>query len=128
MLKTFQLAGPLYGEWSFGECEGKCGIGRRRDTRECESGVCTEDTERYVNCRLPQPCQPGEDCVEGCDDNAECLKFNIDVDYQCECKNGYYGNGTFCSVNPPSRAAKVVGSSLALRMLWAFVAVCCLMD
>merc|ERR1719427_37751 len=110
---------PLYGEWSLGECEGKCGIGRRYDTRECGEGLCLESLERYVNCRLLTPCVGNEGCEEICDENAACVKFNINVDYVCECKVGFYGNGTFCSDRPS--VATGLKSSIVAQLFWAFV-------
>ena len=40
------------------------------------------------------------ECVEdenACDRNASCIKLQEDLTYMCQCREGYFGNGSRCS-------------------------------
>ena len=94
---------PSYSDWKLGECKGECGVGKRLDTRACNSESCFEDSlKRTVDCRLETPCIGNQACKSEnltCSENAKCIKYSTEKSYECECMPGFQGNGTECSGN-----------------------------
>ena len=88
-----------------GECKGECDVGKRTDTRTCKRAVCQDALTRTVNCRLPNSCVANQACEalgQFCHGNATCVKYSTETAHQCECGEGYQGNGTHCSISAGS--------------------------
>ena len=123
----FFTEGPpnIYGEWVLGKCEGNCSIGRRNDRRNCIYGSCENaDVNRDVNCWLPNECGYQEGCTSinlTCHEHARCVKYSSNLDFECECEEGWYGNGVRCSGAPPSPYVVRSGNMLMVLVLMVFL-------
>jgi len=91
--------GASYSKWTFGACKGICNFGRRRDTRQCLSGNCTDELVRTVDCKLTIACEGDMACsyrLIHCDKNAICVQHSGGKSPECECKPGFEGDGKTC--------------------------------